>query len=151
MNRTVVNIHGDKNSVLLIMRQGEESNMEAWVRGLAEAGISVVISGGAISELAMHFLDKYKILVTKISSKFELRRICRTLQAVSIIRSVSIEKIILRLHFFSHRLRMASAMSALVLVFSKINPRNKSGPARMNRNTIYKINISIYRSSQSTT
>eukprot|EP00392_Amoebophrya_sp_AT5.2_P011064 g11139.t1 len=66
---------------------GEESNMEEWVRGLAEAGISVVISGGAISELAMHFLDKYKILVTKISSKFELRRICRTLQAVSIIRS----------------------------------------------------------------
>ena len=35
--------------------------------------VSVVISGGAISEIAMHYLDKYRILVLKISSKvFEL-------------------------------------------------------------------------------
>ncbi|CAD7923028.1 unnamed protein product [Amoebophrya sp. A120] len=72
---------------LLNYSKGEESNMEAWVRSLADAGISVVISGGAVSEIAMHFLDKYKILVCKIGSKFELRRICKTLKAVSIIRA----------------------------------------------------------------
>ncbi|CAD7937136.1 unnamed protein product [Amoebophrya sp. A25] len=72
---------------LMNYTKGEEANMEEWVKGLAEAGVSVVISGGAISEIALHFLDKYKILVTKISSKFELRRICKTLKAISIIRA----------------------------------------------------------------
>ena len=47
----------------------------------------VVISGGAVSDIAVHFLNKYKILVLKISSKFELRRFCKTVGATSIIRS----------------------------------------------------------------
>ena len=49
--------------------------------------MSVVISGGAVAEIAMHFLDKYKIMVIKIGSKFELRRVCKTLNAISIIRA----------------------------------------------------------------
>lgn len=42
----------------VINKQGEESAMEDFVKGLAEAGVSVVISGGAVSEIALHFLDK---------------------------------------------------------------------------------------------
>ncbi len=63
--------------------------MEEWVKSLSEMGISVVISGGAIAEIAQHFLDKYKILVVKIGSKFELRRMCKTLKAISVLRAVS--------------------------------------------------------------
>lgn len=72
---------------LMNFSKGEESNMEEWIKGLADMGISVVISGGAIAEIAQHFLDKYKILVVKIGSKFELRRMCKTLRAISILRS----------------------------------------------------------------
>ena len=38
------------------------------------------------SEMALHFLDKFSIMVVKIPSKFELRRICGALGATAIVR-----------------------------------------------------------------
>merc|ERR1712139_435793 len=40
-----------------------------------------------ISEIAVHYLNKYRIMCVKITSKFELRRVCRTVGATSIIRT----------------------------------------------------------------
>ena len=45
------------------------------------ANINVVVSGGSVSDIVLHFLDKYKILVVRIMSKFELRRIARAVRA----------------------------------------------------------------------
>jgi T-complex protein 1 subunit theta len=45
------------------------------------ANINVVVSGGSVSDIVLHFLDKYKILVVRIMSKFELRRISRAVRA----------------------------------------------------------------------
>jgi len=67
--------------------KGEESRMEEFIKSIKDAGVDVVISGGAISEIAGHFLNKYQIMALKITSKFELRRVCRTVGAVSIIRT----------------------------------------------------------------
>lgn len=61
--------------------------MDEFIRSIKDAGVEVVISGGAISEIGLHFLNKYRILVLKITSKFELRRVCRTVGATSIIRT----------------------------------------------------------------
>mmetsp|Transcript_38344 Transcript_38344/g.90121 ORF Transcript_38344/g.90121 Transcript_38344/m.90121 type:complete len:540 (+) Transcript_38344:133-1752(+) len=72
---------------LLNFTKGEESRMEEFIKTLKDAGIDVVISGGAISEIALHYLNKYRILALKITSKFELRRVCRTVGATSIIRA----------------------------------------------------------------
>lgn len=72
---------------LMDFSKGEEASMERFVQGLAEMGVSVVISGGAVNDIALHFLDKYGILVVKIQSKFELRRFCKTLKAINIIRN----------------------------------------------------------------
>merc|ERR550537_2058507 len=66
--------------------KGEEGPMDEFIKSIRDAGVEVVISGGAISEIAGHFLNKYRILVLKITSKFELRRVCQTVGAVSIIR-----------------------------------------------------------------
>jgi len=66
--------------------KGEEQRMEEFIKGIKDAGVEVVVSGGAISEIAIHYLNKYRIFAIKISSKFELRRVCRTVGAVSIIR-----------------------------------------------------------------
>lgn len=44
------------------------------------------MSGGGISEIAGHYLNKYGIFALKITSKFELRRVCRTVGATAIIR-----------------------------------------------------------------
>ncbi|CAJ1432454.1 unnamed protein product [Effrenium voratum] len=72
---------------LMNFSKGEEQKMEEMIRSIKEVGVEVVICGGTISDMALHFLNKYKIFALKISSKFELRRICRTVGATSIVRS----------------------------------------------------------------
>merc|ERR1711963_591787 len=61
--------------------------MDDFIKSIRDAGVEVVVSGGSISEIAIHFLNKYRILALKITSKFELRRVCRTVGATSIIRT----------------------------------------------------------------
>lgn len=72
---------------LMNFTKGEEARMDEFIKSIRDAGVEVVVSGGAISDIALHFLNKYKILVLKVSSKFELRRVCRTVGAVAIIRT----------------------------------------------------------------
>eukprot|EP00930_Biecheleria_cincta_P023269 TRINITY_DN1683_c0_g1_i2.p1 TRINITY_DN1683_c0_g1~~TRINITY_DN1683_c0_g1_i2.p1 ORF type:complete len:558 (+),score=138.59 TRINITY_DN1683_c0_g1_i2:55-1674(+) len=72
---------------LMNFTKGEEQKMEEFIRGVKDAGVEVVVSGGSISDIALHYMNKYKIMALKISSKFELRRICRTVGATSIIRT----------------------------------------------------------------
>lgn len=62
--------------------------MEAVIKGIADAGVEAIIVGGVISDMAQHFCNKYHILTLKCQSKFELRRLCKTLGAVAMIRLV---------------------------------------------------------------
>jgi len=71
---------------LMNYTKGEEQRMEEFIKGIKDVGVEVVVSGGAISEIAVHYLNKYRIFCMKITSKFELRRLCRTVGATSIIR-----------------------------------------------------------------
>ena len=57
--------------------RGEEDKLEAVIRSISEAGVGVIVSGAAIGEIALHFIEKYKILAIRIPSKFDLRRFCR--------------------------------------------------------------------------
>eukprot|EP01126_Amoeba_proteus_P029308 TRINITY_DN288_c0_g1_i2.p1 TRINITY_DN288_c0_g1~~TRINITY_DN288_c0_g1_i2.p1 ORF type:complete len:441 (-),score=91.75 TRINITY_DN288_c0_g1_i2:667-1989(-) len=59
----------------------EEDQMEEKVKAIANAGVKLVVCGGTISEMAMHFFERYKLMVVKTASKFELRRICFTTTA----------------------------------------------------------------------
>merc|ERR1719473_1071276 len=72
---------------LMNFTKGEEQRMEEFIKGVKDIGCDVVISGGAISDIALHYLNKYRILVLKIQSKFELQRFCRTVGATSIVRT----------------------------------------------------------------
>ncbi|KAJ9143600.1 T-complex protein 1 [Coniochaeta hoffmannii] len=66
--------------------KGEESQLEAAIKELHDVGIRVVVAGSTVGELAMHYLNRYEILVIKILSKFELRRICRVVGATPLAR-----------------------------------------------------------------
>lgn len=66
---------------LLNFTKGEESRMEEFVQSLVAAGVDAVITGGSVQDIALHFMNKYKILVFKCTSKHELRRLCDTLGA----------------------------------------------------------------------
>jgi len=56
---------------------GEEHLMEEIIKEIVDAGVNVIVSGGGVSDLAMHYCEKYKIMVVKESSKFQLRRLCK--------------------------------------------------------------------------
>ena len=66
---------------LLNYSKGEEDLAEKFVQKLVNANINVAVCGGTISEIVLHFLDKYKIMAVKILSKFELRRLSRAVRA----------------------------------------------------------------------
>ena len=71
---------------LLNYNKSEEKNMEETIAAIAATGAKLVISHGAVSELALHYLDKHGIMVVKIMSKFDLRRVCGALGATAVIR-----------------------------------------------------------------
>lgn len=64
----------------------EEAKVEELIKAVAESGAKVVVSGAAVGEMALHFCERYKLMVLKISSKFELRRFCRTTGSVAILK-----------------------------------------------------------------
>ena len=58
------------------------SDPSSWLEGpLVE--VLILIS---ISEMALHFLNKYNLLTIKIGSKWELRRLCRAVNATALVR-----------------------------------------------------------------
>ncbi len=43
----------------------EERKLEEIIRGIADAGTGVVAAGAAIGEMAMHFIEKYKMMAIR--------------------------------------------------------------------------------------
>ncbi len=66
--------------------RSEEKHMEDIIKGISDSGVRVVITHGSISEMALHFLNKYNIMVVKIASKFDLRRVCAGVRATALVR-----------------------------------------------------------------
>jgi len=66
--------------------KGEEKMMEEIVNAIAEKGVNVLVSGGPVGEMAMHFLERHKIMVVKIQSKFDLRRLCKATGGTPLVR-----------------------------------------------------------------
>mmetsp|Transcript_7806 Transcript_7806/g.11213 ORF Transcript_7806/g.11213 Transcript_7806/m.11213 type:complete len:535 (+) Transcript_7806:198-1802(+) len=64
----------------------EEAKMEEIIKGIADSGVNVIVTGGTISEMALHFINRYKMLCLKISSKWELRRLCQAVRATALVR-----------------------------------------------------------------
>ena len=74
---------------LMGFSKGEESEVEAQVKALADNGVNVVVAAGKFGDLYLHFLNKYKIMGVRLVSKFDLRRLCRTVGAQAQARIVS--------------------------------------------------------------
>lgn len=66
--------------------KGEEQQVEQIIKELHDSGMRVVVAGSTIGELAQHYLNRYNILVIKVLSKFELRRLCRVVGATPLAR-----------------------------------------------------------------
>jgi T-complex protein 1 subunit theta len=66
--------------------KGEEKQLETAIKELFDSGVRVVVAGSTVGELAMHYLNRFGILVIRIQSKFELRRLCRVVGATPLAR-----------------------------------------------------------------
>jgi len=64
----------------------EEAKMEEIIKGIADSGVNVIVSGGTVSEMALHFINRYNLLCIKVSSKWELRRLCQAVRATALVR-----------------------------------------------------------------
>lgn len=62
----------------------EELLIEQQVKSLAEAGITCVVSGGKVGDMMMHFANKYGIMVVRLMSKWDLRRLCKSICATAL-------------------------------------------------------------------
>lgn len=66
--------------------KSEEKKMEEIIKGVADSGIKVCVAGGSVSEMALHFIERYGMLCLKIGSKWELRRLCVATGATALVR-----------------------------------------------------------------
>jgi T-complex protein 1 subunit theta len=66
---------------LLKFNVGEEKEMERVLKGLADSGVKVVVTGENIDDIALHFLEKFGIMALKVKSKHDLRRLCSAVKA----------------------------------------------------------------------
>lgn len=71
---------------LLGFSKGEEKQMEDTIKAIAESGTKVLVSGGTVSDMALHFIERYKMMVIKTPSKFQLRRICKAVGATPLVK-----------------------------------------------------------------
>ncbi|KZT03879.1 T-complex protein 1 [Laetiporus sulphureus 93-53] len=71
---------------MLNFTRGEEQHLEKIFKEIADSGVKVIIAGSTIGELALHYLNRLDIAVLKVLSKFELRRLCRVVNATPLAR-----------------------------------------------------------------
>ena len=58
------------------------------IKAISDAGCSVIVSGVKVGELYLHYCNKYNLLVVRLMSKFDLRRLCRAIGATALPRVV---------------------------------------------------------------
>lgn len=66
--------------------KGEEEAMEKVIKEIADSGVTVLVAGGKVGDLALHFCNRYKIMVVRLLSKFELRRLAKVVGATALPR-----------------------------------------------------------------
>lgn len=69
---------------LLNFSKGEENQLEAQVKAIADTGVNLLVTGGKVADLALHYANKYQIMVVRLNSKWDLRRLCKTVGATGL-------------------------------------------------------------------
>uniref|UniRef100_A0A2D4FVK7 T-complex protein 1 subunit theta n=1 Tax=Micrurus corallinus TaxID=54390 RepID=A0A2D4FVK7_MICCO len=71
---------------LMNFSKGEENLMELQVKAIADTGANVVVSGGKVADMALHYANKYNLMLIRLNSKWDLRRLCKTVGATALPR-----------------------------------------------------------------
>lgn len=71
---------------LMDYSRGEESQVDEQVKAIAETGCKVVVTGGKVGEMYLHYANKYRLMVVRLLTKFDLRRLCKSIGATPLPR-----------------------------------------------------------------
>lgn len=71
---------------MLDFTKGEEQQLDQACKEISDSGVKVVIAGSNVGELSLHYFNKYGILVLRVPSKFDLRRLCQVCGATPLPR-----------------------------------------------------------------
>lgn len=50
---------------LMNFSKGEENLMELQIKAIADAGANVVVSGGKVADMALHYANKYNLMLIR--------------------------------------------------------------------------------------
>lgn len=50
---------------LMDFSKGEEDLMEAQVKAIKEAGANMVVTGGKVADMALHYANKYNLMLVR--------------------------------------------------------------------------------------
>lgn len=71
---------------LLSFGKGEEAILAAQISSIAAVGVNVIVCGDVIGELALHYIERAGIMAIRLTSKFDVRRVCRATGATPLAR-----------------------------------------------------------------
>lgn len=71
---------------LMDFSKGEETILQGQIQAIAASGVNVIVTGESVGELAMHFIERAGMMVLKVPSKFDLRRLCKAVGATPLAR-----------------------------------------------------------------
>lgn len=63
---------------LMNFSKGEENLLELQIKAIADTGAKVIVSAAKYGDMALHYVNKYGLLAVRLTSKFDLRRLSKT-------------------------------------------------------------------------
>lgn len=66
---------------LMNFSRDEENFLEKQIKAIVDTGVKVIVSGGKVGDMALHFLNKYGVMAVRLNSKFDIRRLSRAINA----------------------------------------------------------------------
>lgn len=70
--------------------RGEESMLEEQIKAIADTGANVIVAGAKFGDMALHYVNKFGMMAVRLNSKFDLRRLCKAVNATALPRLVSV-------------------------------------------------------------
>jgi T-complex protein 1 subunit theta len=94
--------------------RGEENLLEEQIKAVAESGVDVIVAGAKFGDMALHYINKYKMMAVRLTSKWDVRRLCRAVGATALPRLVIIA--FLQFALFCSELSRLGMESQLLMV-----------------------------------
>uniref|UniRef100_A0A0K8TSQ8 T-complex protein 1 subunit theta n=1 Tax=Tabanus bromius TaxID=304241 RepID=A0A0K8TSQ8_TABBR len=69
--------------------RGEEDLLEKQIKAIADSGANVIVAGGKFGDMALHYMNKYGLMAVRLNSKFDLRRLSKSVGATVLSRLTS--------------------------------------------------------------